>query len=457
MKILNNLLYLLTKSERKKASLLLLMISIMALLDMIGIASILPFMAVLTNPDVVETNLLLNTMFQKAEIFGIFTIDSFLFGLGVIVFILLVASLAFKAITMYWQNRFVQMRNFSISKRLLEGYLHQPYTWFLSRHSADLGKNILSEVGIVVSSGVKPMLDLIAQSLVTFAILALLIFVDPILTVVVSLTLGISYGLIYKILRNFINKIGEERLVANKERFTVVSEVLGAVKAVKVSGLENEYVSRFIQPAQTFARHIASAAVLIILPRYALEAIAFGGMLLIILYLMSISGDFNSIIPIAALYAFAGYRLMPALQQIYGAISQLRFVRPSLDTLKDDIKGLSNNYTNNNQEILNFKKTINLKNINFSYPNTSEKVLKNINFTIPALSTIGLVGETGSGKTTIIDIILGLLDPVEGKLEIDNTEINKLNKRSWQNIGYVPRIYTLLMTPLLPTSLLVWN
>ena len=155
---------------------------------------------------------------------------------------------------------------------------------------------------------------------------------------------------------------------------------------------------------------------------------------------MSISGDFNSIIPIAALYAFAGYRLMPALQQIYGAISQLRFVRPSLDTLKDDIKGLSNNYTNNNQEILNFKKTINLKNINFSYPNTSEKVLKNINFTIPALSTIGLVGETGSGKTTIIDIILGLLDPVEGKLEIDNTEINKLNKRSWQNIiGYVPQ------------------
>ena len=225
MKILNNLLYLLTKSERKQASLLLIMISIMALLDMIGIASILPFMAVLTNPDVVETNLLLNTMFQKAEIFGIFTIDSFLFGLGVIVFILLVASLAFKAITMYWQNRFVQMRNFSISKRLLEGYLHQPYSWFLSRHSADLGKNILSEVGIVVSSGVKPMLDLIAQSLVTFAILALLIFVDPILTVVVSLTLGISYGLIYKILRNFINKIGEERLVANKERFTVVSEV----------------------------------------------------------------------------------------------------------------------------------------------------------------------------------------------------------------------------------------
>ena len=123
MKILNNLLYLLTKSERKKASLLLLMISIMALLDMIGIASILPFMAVLTNPDVVETNLLLNAMFQKAEIFGIFTIDSFLFGLGVIVFILLVASLAFKAITMYWQNRFVQMRNFVVNVYLKDIFI----------------------------------------------------------------------------------------------------------------------------------------------------------------------------------------------------------------------------------------------------------------------------------------------------------------------------------------------
>ena len=110
---------------------------------------------------------------------------------------------------------------------------------------------------------------------------------------------------------------------------------------------------------------------------------------------------------------------MPALQQIYGAISQLRFVGPSLNALKNDLKGLSSNFTNNNQEILNFKKTINLKNINFSYPNTSRKALQGISLNIPAKSTIGLIGATGSGKTTIVDIILGLLEVDKGMLEVD--------------------------------------
>ena len=162
MTLFKKLFYLLTKSERQKAALLLLMIIIMALLDMIGVASIMPFMAVLTNPEIVETNLILNKLYESFISIGVETKEGFLFALGVLVFILLVTSLSFKAITMYWQNRFVQMRNFSISKRLLEGYLHQPYSWYLSRNSADLGKNILSEVGTIVSSGIKPMFDLIS-------------------------------------------------------------------------------------------------------------------------------------------------------------------------------------------------------------------------------------------------------------------------------------------------------
>ena len=146
MLTLKKIYFLLTPHERKVASLLLIMIFIMALLDTIGVASILPFMAVLANPELIETNLVLNNMFRALKPFGVENNQQFLFSLGIIVFITLITSLAFKAITTYAQVRFVQMREYSIGKRLIEEYLHQPYSWFLNRHSADLGKTILSEI-----------------------------------------------------------------------------------------------------------------------------------------------------------------------------------------------------------------------------------------------------------------------------------------------------------------------
>jgi ABC-type multidrug transport system fused ATPase/permease subunit len=151
------LLYLLSSQEQKKAGLLLILIIIMAILDMIGVASVLPFMAVLTNPSLIETNYFLNIMFKVSSIFGVKNYEEFIFSLGFVVFLLLIISLTIKALTTYAQVRFVQMREYSIGKRLIEGYLHQPYSLFLSRHSADLGKTILSEVQQIVGTGIQPL------------------------------------------------------------------------------------------------------------------------------------------------------------------------------------------------------------------------------------------------------------------------------------------------------------
>ena len=147
------------------------MMLIMALLDMIGVASILPFIAVLTNPSLIDTNLILNNIFQVSTIFGVESYQEFLFVLGIIVFVTLVISIIFKALTTYAQVRFVQMREYSISKRLVEGYLRQPYSWFLSRNSSELGKTILSEVGQVIALGMRPMLEVIAKAMVTIALI----------------------------------------------------------------------------------------------------------------------------------------------------------------------------------------------------------------------------------------------------------------------------------------------
>ena len=440
METLKKCIYLLTPRERKISCLLIIMIIIMASLDMIGVASILPFMAVLTNPGAIKTNTILNKMFEISRIFGVENNDEFLFALGILVFMLLIISLIFKALTAYAQVRFVQMREYTIGKRLVEGYLHQPYSWFLSRHSADLVKTVLSEVNEVIGNGLKPLMEIIAKSTIIIAIIILLIIADPKLAFVVSFSIIVTYGFIFYFIRNILYKLGKERFKSNQFRFRIVSEAFGAAKEIKVGGLEKGFIKSFSINAQTFARNVASSEVLGILPRFALEAIAFGGILLIILFILDNTGSVNDAIPIISLYAFAGYRLMPAIQVIYLSSTRLKFVGPALDKIINDIKNLKPLNLNQNQGVLNFNKAIDLKNISYNYPNSQRTSLKNINLSIPNSSRVGIMGQTGCGKTTMVDIILGLLDPEKGTLEVDGQIIKDQNRRSWQrSIGYVPQ------------------
>jgi ABC-type multidrug transport system fused ATPase/permease subunit len=437
---MQKLLFLLSPYERKRAGLLLIMIIISALLDTIGVASILPFVAVLTNPILIETNIILNIVFQAFSRFGVITNEEFLFILGILVFVLLITSIIFKALTTYAQVQFVQMLEFSIGKQLVKGYLNQTYSWFLSRNSADLGKTILSEVAQVITNGVNPLMELVTKGILAILIITLLVTIDIKLALIISLSLGYVYLLIFYFVRNFLNRSGEERLKNNQLRFTAVSEAFGAIKEIKVGGLEEVYINGFSNSAQIYSRTLASSQAIAQLPRFILEAITFGGILLIIIYMMAQTGSFNNSLPIISLYVFAGYRLIPALQQIYSSFTQLTFVRPSINKLHSDLKNLEMFNQNQVQEILTFNKSITLNHIHYNYPNTSKSALKDINLTIPAKSIVGLIGPTGCGKTTTVDIILGILQPQKGTLEIDGKVITEKNLRSWQQlIGYVPQ------------------
>lgn len=440
MQTLKKLLLLFSKQERKQAFILLLMITFMALLDVIGVASILPFMATLTNPSIIETNFILNKMYQISFLFGVENNQEFLFFLGFLVLLLLIISLVFKALTTYVQIRFVEFSEYNLAKRLIENYLGQPYSWFLNRNSAELGKNIILEVNAVIANGFGPLIDIIAKGLVTIALITLLLIADPKLTLIVGLSLTGAYGIIFYFLRNYINILGDKRLKSDEQRFIAVSEAFGAAKEIKIGGLEKIYVKLFSNAAKIFATTVSAVKVLAQLPRFILEAIAFGGILLIILYMMSQAGNFNDTLPVLSLYVFAGYRLMPALQQIYASFTRLTFVGPALNKLHDDMQRLESSDDANNLDDISFNKEITLNNIHYNYPNSSRKSLENINLVIPAKSKIGLVGTTGSGKTTTVDIILGLLEAQKGSLKVDGKIITKQNSRAWQKlIGYVPQ------------------
>ena len=440
MPTLRKILFLLSPRERRRGYLLLFMILVMAFLETIGVASIIPFMSVMGNPEIVETN---RWLFLAYERLGFTDPRNFLFFLGMVVFVLLILSISFKALTQWAILRFTYMRVHSLSCRLLKGYLGRPYAWFLNRHSADLGKSILTEANMVVHQVIIPCMNLIAQGTVALFLITLLVLVDPALALMVALILGGSYLSIYVIIRRYLSRIGADRVVANMQRYQIAQEALGGIKEVKIFGREDSFFNRYINPSFRFARHQTNSSIAGMLPRYFLEMVAFGGILLIAMHLFRTHDSFSRILPILGVYAFAGYRLLPALQQVYQQLAQLRFGLPALDELHKDILEFEHNQSTTSDfldEPLFPRSSIILEDIYFTYPEAKIPTLKNINLKIPVNTTVGLVGGTGSGKTTTVDIILGLLIPEKGRLLVDETPINADNVRSWQQaLGYVPQ------------------
>jgi len=435
--MLKILLDLLLPAERISAFFLTTWVLVVALVDVIGIASIMPFIAVLSNPGLVQNNEYLAGLYEFS---GYQSSYDFLFLLGTIVFLLLLISLSLKALTVYVQTRFTLRLEYSLGRRLLSGYLNQPYEWFLNQNSSELGKSILTEVSNVISNAFAPMMAVITQTIIAITILILLLLVDPFLALVVFITLTASYFLIFKTLKKLLKGLGQTRFDANHQKFSVINELFGGIKDVKLGGLEDFYLEKFARPALIYSKSNAVFHVLYALPRFALEAVAFGGMLLMILYMMAMSDDFEAVLPKIALYAIAGYRLMPALQQIYEGFSKQKFSTPAVKKLHDDLTKLKRTTKYSEGNPVSFSKSIELKNVVFKYPKSKKRTIDNINLIIPAYKTIGFVGPTGSGKSTIVDTILGLLSPHEGEVRVDNKALDVSNYREWQkNIGYIPQ------------------
>jgi ABC-type multidrug transport system fused ATPase/permease subunit len=413
----------------------------MGLSQMAGVASVMPFMSLAANPEAVETNPILAA---TNAFFGFHDARQFLFFLALVVFVGLVAAIAAKAFTIYALTRFIETRSYSLSRKLMAGYLQQPYEWFLSRHSVDLGKNILSEAEMVIKGVLSPALYLISEAVVVTTLVALLIAIQPWLAITVAVVLGGAYAAIYMVLRNFLKQTGAERVCANHQRFEAVQEAFGSIKDVKVGGLEGIALRRFDGPAWRFAQTRAVEAVANQMPRFALEALAFGALLLLMLYLLAQPGGLQQVLPMLAAYAFASYRLMPALQSFYGNVVALRFAGPALEALQQELVALmpepGARLPEKRPRPLGLAGSLSLKGVTYRYPGSERFAVRDFSLEIRANTTIGLVGKTGSGKTTTVDIILGLLRPQQGILLVDGVPIAADNLRAWQaSIGYVPQ------------------
>ena len=437
------LLDLLAPRERRKFYLLLAMIVVMGLLQMLTVASILPLMFVLQRPAVVETNATLSWIYAAL---GFTSHQSFMLALASAVFALVIFGMVFKAVTAYATYRFAMRRSYTIASRMLSGYLSQPYTWFLDRHSASLGSAVLGEVQKVVTTALLPAMKFITGLVTALALIALLLMVRPMVALVTAGFIGGVYAMLYVGVRQRINRRGKERHALNEQRFRIVGEAFGGMKDVKLLGLEGYFVDRFREPARRIAEYDALELSLREVPRYVIEGVAFGGIVGFILYLL-VTGDgsFGSVIPILSLFAFTAIRLFPALQQVYGSLGQMRFATGTLDKLHKDFVGMAaatpiRAAQDASAPVLHLTERLELEDVHYAYPQAERAAVRGMNLAIRARSTVGIVGGTGAGKTTTVDIVLGLLVPDRGTLSVDGIPITHENLRAWQrSIGYVPQ------------------
>ena len=430
---------LFSKEEISKGYKLLILVSIMALVDVFSIASIFPFISLLTNKNIIYDQ----PIISKIYIFsGLNNEKYFIIFIGIATVLLFTSSLILKSLTIYSQILYVEMCESGLSRRIFNLYIHQPYSWFLNRNSSVLGKNIIAEVNTVVNYGLLPLVSIVAQTIVTISIVSLLILTNAKLAISIIFILLFIYINIFKTVSSFLKRIGGERSSINSSRFKLLNEAFNAYKVVKILGLENIYIERYKPIAKKYAIKNSNLQITTILPRYFVEITTFGSIQIIILLLIARNFDLQNALPFITLYLFAGYRLIPSLQEIYSSFGKLRFVKKPLHNLYNDTRSLNaiKYPKNGNDSTIKLMRSLVLEKVNFTYTEKNRNIINNLNLEIKANTKVGIVGETGSGKSTTVDMILGLLEPQSGNIKIDNKIINSQNCKFWQkNVGYVPQ------------------
>lgn len=363
---------------------------------------------------------------------------------------MIVTGISLQLINIYNSSRFALMRIHSISCKLLEAYLSQPYEYYLNRNSSTMSTRVLSEVQEVVSRVLMPTTELVTSSLTILALTALLMWVDPFITLAALGLFVTTYGCTFLISRITLNVLGQVRIARNTDRYRIALEAFGGIKEIKILGRESAYVDRYSAPAEEMAASLVKSQIIAQAPYYTIQAVALGGVILLCLALLSPDAlaDDNALaalLPLLGVFAFAGQRMMPELGKLYQAVAKIQSTRASIDAIYDDLldaREHARTLGDSKEPIhpLYLRDELRFSDVTYLYPEAESAGVTSVSFTVRSGEKIGIVGGTGAGKTTLADLILGLLNPSSGTISVDGIEINRLNVRGWQKaVGYVPQ------------------
>jgi ABC-type multidrug transport system fused ATPase/permease subunit len=436
------LLSFFSAGERRQITLLLLGTTVSGLLQAVGVASILPFIAVVTDPTLVTENRYLAWVYAEL---GFTSTNDFLRILGLFAFLMLLATNLLVGINAWLTFRVCHLGEYHLARRLLRKYLARPYLFLLQRNSAELVKMVVTEIDRVAIGTLMAGINVFADAVTTLFIVVLLVVIQPWVMTVTLVVLALTYLAIYLLIMPRVSRLGAEFATLNTEIYKNAHEALGAAKAIKVLGREAHFVERFSRPLLRSSRNAIRFNTLEILPAQSLELVAFGGLVFATVYLIGDTQDASAILPVIAMLAYAAYRLIPALQGLFDGIEAIRYKTAALDDLWRDYAVADEDPPPTTGDAIVPVRSIVLKDVTFRYPDAHQDTLRGLNLVITVGQAICLAGPTGAGKSTTVDVLLGLLPPSGGQLRVDDTFLTAGNVRAWQaSIGYVPQVIYLV-------------
>lgn len=418
-----------------------MLVVMMAFAELAGVASIGPFMALVGGAAQLEGDGILARIYQYT---GSTNQSSFVFWVGVGVLVSLTLAAVISMLTTWRLSLYAQQVGAEISIRLFKHYMQQPWLFHAGSNSSVLTNNVSQESIRVTDGIIGPLMQMNAKVVMAGVMAGAIFLFNPVVALVGIIIFFSSYFILYRLVRSQLSVGGDRMTQAQNLRFKLMSEGFGGIKDVLILGRQSYFNRQFEAASHTFSHAKGSIIALSQVPRYAMELVAFGSVIFLVLYLLSAhQGNFVTVLPILSVYALAGFKLLPAFQQIYSSIATIRGNMAAFATIHQDLLASVGGKAGSDvveQSCPQPQISVSLENIVFQYPGSTNAALNGLTLTLPANKIIGLVGSSGSGKTTAIDILLGLMSPQTGKLCIDNVPLELKQLRAWQNkLGFVPQ------------------
>ena len=442
LKVIKQLFVLLTDKQLKQFYLLQVLVVIMAFTELLGIASIAPFMALVGDISILETN---GVFAQLYKMSGLNNPMDFLFYTGVIVLVMLAFSTVISMFTTWRLSIFGARIGTEIADRLYSYYMQQSWQFHASGSSAQLTKQVSTEAARISNDIIQPLMQMNSKLVLALFISISIVIYDPVIAILGLFIFSLAYFVLYRLVRQKLESNGQQLSEVSTQRFRLMNEGFGGIKDVLLLNRSHDFITRFHDSGKVFARAQGTNIAISQVPRYFIELIAFGAMISLVLVLIKVhSGNLGEVLPILAVYALAAFKLLPALQQIYSSLSQIKGNTAAFEAVKDDLERSFDSQKTSSDTVvstsIDLKRSIKLRDIEFSYPGKDRPAVDGVNMSIPVNSVIGLVGSSGSGKSTLIDLLLSLLTPQQGGIYVDDVRITADNRRAWQDLlGFVPQ------------------
>ncbi|NLL77137.1 MAG: ABC transporter ATP-binding protein [Clostridiales bacterium] len=437
--MIKQLSYIFNRRDKVKIVFILFMVIVGSFFELMGVTIFMPFIQILMDPAIIKENVYLKYFY---ELFHFSNEQYFLAGLtGVIIFIYIFKN-AFLAIEKNIIYRFCYNTQMNMSTRLLKAYMNKPYTFHLNKNVAELQRSMQEDTDLF-TKGIIHILELIMEVTVCAVLAIYLFIVSKSIATLVLVMLVLCIGVFTTISKRYSIKLGQRSQRYKGKLYQWMNQSLGGIKEVKILNREDYFIDTYSAYFEKYVHGLRLNRLIAEMPRYFVEASCMTGILVAVLVKMFFGyNDITVYIPQLAVFAVAAFRLLPSVGKINVHVADILYSLPSFDLIYHDLKEIEGTPEKiiDGKKDWNFEKEILIKDVSYRYPDAEENVIDHADFSIEKGKTIAFIGSSGAGKTTMVDIILGLLQPQEGRVLADGMDIHR-NPDTWHcELGYIPQV-----------------